>query len=177
LPLGAEGERDDRADTGRAHQPADAAVLASQRSQALPELLPLPKEHIPGRQRRFCNRRQCRMAGDQLADAARKGSRRCRADLQPKAAQHPAQAHLDVMVLALQKFACRQQGPHLLRRQRLAVNRAEPAEPHELSDAARILAIRLDRHRLERVPDVPSFEQLDRQACVPHAAPGVPLAV
>jgi hypothetical protein len=31
----------------------------------------------------------------------------CRTDLQPKAAQHSAQAHLDVMVLGLQQFASR----------------------------------------------------------------------
>ena len=63
------------------------------------------------------------------------------ADLQAEAAQDAAQAHLDIVQLGLQQLARRQQGAHLLRRQRLAVHRPEPAEPHQLRDAARILAV------------------------------------
>jgi hypothetical protein len=109
------------------------------------------------------------MIGDQFADPAWKGSRCRRADLQPKAAQHPAQAHLDVMVLGLQQLTRRQQRSHFLRRQRLAVHRTEPAEPHQLGDAARVLPIGLDRHRLECVSHVPGLEQFDRQSRIPHA--------
>jgi len=47
------------------------------------------------------------MAGDQLTDPGGKGSRCRRTDLQPKAAQNPTQAHLDIMVLGLQQFARR----------------------------------------------------------------------
>jgi hypothetical protein len=47
-------------------------------------------------------------------------------------------------------------------RQRLAVNREEPAKPHKLGYTASILAIGLHRHRLERVPDVPCLQQFDR---------------
>ena len=109
------------------------------------------------------------MARDQFADPGGEGPRRRRADLQPEAAQHPAQAHLDVMVLGLQQLARRQQRSHFLRRQRLAVHRAEPAEPHQLGNAARVLAVGLDRHRLVGVPHVPGPEQFDRQSRFPHA--------
>ena len=109
------------------------------------------------------------MAGDQFADPGGESSRCRRPDLQSKASQYAAQAHLDVMVLTLQQLARRQQRPYLLRRQGFAVHRAEPAEPHQLSDAACILAVGLDRHCLERVPDVPGLEQFDRQPRFPHA--------
>ena len=56
-------------------------------------------QHGPGK------RRERRMPVHQLANAARKGARRCRADLQSKATQHPAQAHLHVVVLGLQQLA------------------------------------------------------------------------
>jgi hypothetical protein len=49
------------------------------------------------------------------------------------------------------------------------VHRSEPAEPHQLGDAARVFAIGLDRHRLEGVPDVPGLEQFDRQSRFPDA--------
>jgi hypothetical protein len=47
------------------------------------------------------------------------------------------------MELALNKLAYCQKRPRLLGRQRLAMNRTEPAEPHQLCDAARILAVGL----------------------------------
>src|SRR5262249_6079871 len=90
-----------------------------------------------------------------------------RADLRPEATQHPAQAHLDIMVLGLQQLAGCQQRSDFLRWERFAVHRTEPAEPHQLGDATRILSIGLDRHCLECVPDVPGLEQLDGQSRMP----------
>jgi hypothetical protein len=40
------------------------------------------------------------------------------------------------------------------------MHRAEPAEPHQLSDTARVLAVGFDRHHLEGGPHMPGLEQL-----------------
>ncbi|MGY3540476.1 hypothetical protein ACVIIY_004696 [Bradyrhizobium sp. USDA 4515] len=66
----------------------------------------------------------------------------------------------------MQQLARRQDGAGLLRRDRLAVHRPEPAEPHQLRDPAGIVAVRLHRHRLEGFANVPRFQQLDRKPCV-----------
>ena len=76
-----------------------------------------------------------RMAADQLLDPRRKTLRRGRPDLQPEAAQNPAQAHLHIVKLRLHQLARRQERPHLLRRHRLAMHRTEPAKPHQLGNA------------------------------------------
>jgi hypothetical protein len=73
------------------------------------------------------------------------------------------------MGLALQQLARRQKRSHFLRRQRLAMHRAEPAEPHQLSDTARVLAVGFDRHRLEGSPHVPGLEQFNWQPGIAHA--------
>src|ERR1044071_1809432 len=46
--------------------------------------------------------------------------------------------------------------------------RAKPTKPHELGDAARVLSIRLDWHRLEGVPDVTGLDQLHSKASGLH---------
>ena len=46
--------------------------------------------------------------------------------------------------------------------------RPEPAQPHQLRNPARIVAVRLHRHRLERVPHVPRLQQLHRQTRLLH---------
>jgi hypothetical protein len=46
--------------------------------------------------------------------------------------------------------------------------RPEPAQPHQLRDAAGIVAIRLDRHCLERLPHVPRLQQFHGKARFPH---------
>jgi len=103
---------------------------------------------------------------DQLADAGLEGPGRGRADLEPEAAQHPAQVHLDVVALGLQQLARRQQRAGLLRRQRLAVHRLEPAEAHQLRDPARVLLVGLHRHRLERRTHVPGLQEFGGEAGV-----------
>jgi hypothetical protein len=44
------------------------------------------------------------------------------------------------------------------------VHGPEPTKPHELGNAASVLAIRLDRHRLEGVPRMARLEKLHRRA-------------
>jgi len=44
------------------------------------------------------------------------------------------------------------------------MNGAEPAKPHQLRNSARVVAVALDRHRLEGVAHVPSLQQFHRQA-------------
>ena len=55
-----------------------------------------------------------------------------------------------------------------LRLDRLAMHRPEPAQPHQLRDPARVVAVPLHRHRLERLTHVPRLQQLDRQTRFPH---------
>ena len=87
-----------------------------------------------------------------------------RPNLQAKAAQDALQAHLDIMALGLQELAGGQKRPHLLGRQRLAVHRPEPAQAHQLGDAAGILTISLHRHGLEGGAHMARLEQFHRQA-------------
>ena len=89
------------------------------------------------------------MSGDEVADAVGKTLRRRTAHFEPEAAQNPAQAHLDIVQLRLHQLARGQDGTHLLRGERLAMHRAEPAEPHQLGNPACVVAVRLHRHRLE----------------------------
>jgi hypothetical protein len=49
------------------------------------------------------------------------------------------------------------------------MHRTEPAQPHQLGNATRVLPIGLDRHRLECVPDMLGLEQFDRQSRIPYA--------
>jgi len=44
----------------------------------------------------------------------------------------------------------------------------EPAEPHQLRDLARVVAVRLHRHRLEGITHVPRLQKLDRKASLLH---------
>jgi hypothetical protein len=48
------------------------------------------------------------MAAHQLADPPGEAARRGRSDLQAEAPQHPAQAHLYIVVLRLKQLACGQ---------------------------------------------------------------------
>ena len=108
------------------------------------------------------------MAGNELPDTSGKRALVGLADLQAKAAKHAAQAVLDIPQFGLQQLAGRQNGTGLLRRDRLAVHRPEPAETHELGNPAGIVAVRLHRHRLEGVANVPRLQKLNRKACIPH---------
>src|SRR3954452_23612193 len=96
---------------------------------------------------------------------AREGLGRGRPNLQAKAAQHAPQAHLDIMALGLQKLAGGQKRANLLGRERLAVHRPEPAQAHQLGNAAGVLAISLHRHGLEGSAHVTRLEQF-------HGKPG-----
>ena len=163
-----EGERHDGAHARRGHQQPDPLILPRLVTQALLQRAQLSPECVAGGQERLGHRGQRRMPLHQLADPDRKAPRRGRPDLQPEAAQHAPQAHLHVEALRLQQLARGQQRARLLRRQRLAVHRAEPPQPHQLRDAARVLAVGLHRHRLERVPHVPGLKQLHREPGLAH---------
>ena len=158
-----EGQRHQRTHPGHAAQLPHALIGTTDGHQAPLQRLELRQQRLPRRQQRVGHRLQRGMARHQLAHPRRKGLRRRRPHLQPEAAQHPAQAHLHVKPLALQQLARRQQRPRLLRRNRLAVHRPEPAQPHQLRDPARVLAVRLHRHRLERRPHMPRLQQHGRQ--------------
>src|SRR5215213_1874794 len=67
------------------------------------------------------------------------------------------------MALGLQELARGQKRPHLLGRQRLAVHRAEPAQAHQLGDAAGVGAIGFDRHGFEGRADMARLKQFHRQ--------------
>ena len=116
----------------------------------------------------LCHQFQSGMAGNQLPDAAGERAFGGLADLQAKTAKHTAQAVLDVAQLRLQQLARRQNRTRLLRLDRLAVHRTEPAEPHQLGDPTGVVAVRLHRHRLEGIADVPRLQKLNRKARLPQ---------
>ena len=93
----------------------------------------------------------------QLSNPTRKASLRGFANLEPEAAQNPAQAILDILKPRFDQLACGQFGPHLLCPDGFAVHRPKPPKPHQLGNAARVVAIGLDRHRLEGIAYVPRF--------------------
>ena len=101
----------------------------------------------PRRQHRFGDALQCGLAGDQLLNPRLKSLARHRTDLQAKAAQDPSDAQLHVDKSPKKLLARNQQRPYLLRSHRFGVYWAELAHPDHLSKPARILAIRLHRHR------------------------------
>src|SRR3954449_9136213 len=80
------------------------------------------------------------MMSHEIPHPAREGLGRGRPDLQAKAAQHAPQAHLDIMALGLQELAGGQKRADLLGRERLAVHRPEPAQAHQLGNAAGVLS-------------------------------------
>ena len=90
-----------------------------------------------------------------------------RSNFQPEATQYAAQAHLDVEQLRLHQLARGQKRAHFLRRHRLAMNRTEPTQPHQLRDSARVITVALDRHRLEGVMHMTGLQQFHRQAFFP----------
>src|SRR6202042_3308729 len=106
------------------------------------------------REQRLSDRLQVRLAIYQLLDASGKAAWGGLADLQPEAAQDPAQAVLDLQKLARHQLASRQDGAYFLRIHRLAVPRPEPAKAHQLRDPARVVAVRLHRHCSERITHV-----------------------
>src|SRR5467141_1809346 len=117
------------------------------RTHALLKTVELCKQNGPRPKQRLPDRLKVRMPLHQLFDAFGKLCPRRLANLQPEAAQNPAQAVLEVQQLALHQLARRQHRADLLGRGRLAVYRPEPAEPHQLRDLAGVVAVRLHRHR------------------------------
>ena len=134
----------------------------------LVQAIELAPQHGMGFEQRLCHQFQSGMAGNQLPDAFGERAFGGLADLQAKAPQHTAQAVLDVAQLRLQQLARRQNRTRLLRFDRLAVHRAEPAEPHQLRDPAGIVAVRLHRHRFEGIADVSRLQKLNRKARLPQ---------
>ena len=109
------------------------------------------------------------MAGDQLLDPPGKAASASSCPtFSPKPRRMPRRLISTSWSFDLHQLARGQQRAHLLRRQRLAMHRPEPAQPHQLRDAARILAIGLHRHRLEGIAHVPRLQQLDRKPGFPH---------
>src|SRR5215210_3917240 len=74
-------------------------VGAGEPIKTLLDRLELLFEHRAGVQERIGDRLQRVMMGNQIPHPAREGLGRGRPDLQTKAAQHAAQAHLDIMAL------------------------------------------------------------------------------
>jgi hypothetical protein len=72
-------------------------------------------------------------------------------DLEAEAAQNTAQAILNVAKFCLHEFARGQQRASLLRFYCLVMHWAEPAEADQFRDPARVAAVGLDRHDLERI--------------------------
>src|SRR5450631_3390355 len=138
----------------RAHAPLKTVELCKQDGAHPKQLLP--------------DGLKVRMPLHQLFDASGKICPRGLADLQPEATQNSAQAVLEVQQLALHQLARRQHRADLLGRDRLAVDRPEPAEPHQLRDLARVVAVRLHRHRLEGITHVLRLQKLDRKASLLH---------
>jgi hypothetical protein len=78
-----------------------------------------------------------------------------------QATQNATQAHLDIMKFYLHQLTRGEQRARFLHWDRLAMHRAEGAQPHQLRDCARVVAIGLHRHRLECVAHVPCLQQLE----------------
>ena len=152
----------------RRHDQAHPLVLARLLSHTLFKAVQLAQQDLMRCQQGLADDLQRRMARDQLFDPKAEAVRGRSPNLQAKAAQYAAQAHFNVKQLRLNQFARRQQRAHFLRRHRLAVNRAEPAQPHQLRNPARVVAVALDRHRLEGVMHVPRLQQFHRQAFFLH---------
>src|ERR1700745_3121698 len=104
-------------------------MKARHRPHALLKTIELCKQNGPCPKQRLRDRLKVGMPLHQLFDPSGKVGPCCLADLQPKAAQYPAQAVLETKELALHQLARRQQRADLLCRDRLAVYRPEPAEP------------------------------------------------
>src|SRR5271156_3101135 len=107
-------------------------MKARRRPNALLKTVELCKQNGPHPQQRLADGLKVRMSLHQLFDPSGKVGPRRLADLQSEAAQNPAQAVLEVQELALPQLACRQHRADPLSRNRLAVSRPEPAEPHQL---------------------------------------------
>src|SRR3954453_11465321 len=124
----------------------------------------LGDERGPRVQQPFHDGGQRRLTRHQLANPDLKGLARDRANLQPEAPQDAAHAELDVDQLAQQGLAGRDDGPHLLRGQGLAVDRPIPSHAQELRNAARVAAVFFDGHRRQRRLHMPGLEQDDLKA-------------
>src|ERR1700688_5236967 len=120
------------------------------------------------RKQRLRDRLKIGLSLNQFADPPSKAPGRGLADLEPKTAQNPAQTVLDVVQLRLNELARREHRPQLLRTERLAMHRPEPAQPHQLRNPPRIVAVALDRHGLERIAHVSRLQQLNRKTYLLH---------
>src|SRR5712692_60598 len=112
-------------------------MKARHRAHALLKTVELCKQNGADPKQRLPDRLKVRMRLHQLFDASGKACPRRLADLQPEAAQDPAQAVLEVQELALHQLARRQHRADLLGCDRLAVYRPEarpqgqpPSWPH-----------------------------------------------
>ncbi len=63
--------------------------------------------------------------------------------------------------LGLHQLARREHGAHFPRRQRFAMHRPKPTEPHQLGDALGILAAGLNRHGVEGAAPMTCLKRLD----------------
>src|ERR1700722_8513976 len=112
-------------------------MKARRRPHVLLKTVELCKQNGPHPQQCLAYGLKVGMRLYQFFDPSGKGGPRRLADLQPEAAQNPAQSVLEVLELALHQLACRQHRADLLCRDRLAVYRSEPAEPHQLRASLR----------------------------------------
>src|SRR5829696_9322967 len=98
---------------GGRHQPARGLAAAGEPIKTLIDRLELLLEHHAGLQECIGSRLQRVRMGYEIAHPTLEGLGRGRPNLQAKAAQHAAQAHLDIMALGLQELARGQKRPHL----------------------------------------------------------------
>src|SRR3954454_10121007 len=128
----------------------------------------------PGGEHRLGDRAQRRRAACQLAHPPLEPGLARRAELEAEVAQEPAQAQGDVLGLADQELARRQEGSGLLGGERLDVHCPVPARANDLRHAAGIVAVGLVGHGLEGRLQV-SRPQPDHRRAEPRQAGMQPL--
>ena len=94
-----------RADPGHRHQPTAGRVLANHAQHGPVQRVVFGAQRLACPQHRLDHPFQHRLAGHELADAAREPALAHDADLQPEAAQDAPDAQLDIQELTLQELA------------------------------------------------------------------------
>lgn len=106
----------------------------------------------------------------ELADAGLELDGADHPNLETEVAQQPADVVFDGDRLILQEFARHQQGPALLARQRLDMDRAKQVDAHHLGNATGVNAVGFVRLRLQEGLGVAGFDAYHRQAGFGQAA-------
>ena len=107
-----------------------------------------------------------RHIGDQFTHALFEGGGANRANLQAKVTQLAAQVILDVVDLTLEEFARGEEQTPLLTGWRFDMNNLEEANPHHLSNAECIVAVRLVDPSGERSMHMAGLDTDRREPCI-----------